>query len=147
MSRKRLDDLEVYGVEALWFQINLKHSKPITVGFIYRNPDETVDWYDKFCEMMDAASLRDQELIILGDFNLDMLKPQSKWTLTFKQYKIEQVIDRPTHILEKTETIIDHIYVSTREHVIESCAPPVGCSDHSSICLTWVKTNVKIPKP
>ena len=40
VSFKRLIRYEDYVVECVWFEVKLKKSSPILVGFIYRNPSE-----------------------------------------------------------------------------------------------------------
>ena len=55
-------------------------------------------------------------------------------------------IDRPTRITTNSETLIDHIYVTTKQNIAEVCSPVCGCSDHLHICITGFKQGVKIPK-
>jgi hypothetical protein len=59
---------------------------------------------------------------------------------------LEQLIDKPTRITNNSKTLIDHIYANTKQHIVEVCSPPCGCSDHNAISLTWFKSRVKIPK-
>lgn len=142
----RLTNFENYGVESLWVEIKLKGSKPIIVGFIYRNPAETVDWKDKFNSLMDDIVLLNQEIIVMGDFNIDFFKPYQSWYDNYSIHGLEQLIDIPTRITENTRTLIDHIYSNCKAHITELCAPPCGCSDHNAVCLTWINKKVKIPK-
>jgi exonuclease III len=147
LTFSRLNSLENFNVETIWIELKFKHSKSLFVGFLYRNPSETVDWYNRFEDMMDAVSLKNKELILLGDFNIDLKLSKPKWTIQYKTYNLEQVIDKPTRITEHSETIIDHIYANTKKHLKEICSPNVGCSDHCAICITWLKKKTKIPKP
>ena len=52
------------------------------IGFVYRNPAETVQWQYRF-NMMDAVVLERKETIILGDFNIDLLIPKSQWAQAY----------------------------------------------------------------
>ena len=61
---KRISYLENLSVESVWIEISFKRSKPVLVGFIYRNPTERVDWIDKFDLMMDAVANDSKETII-----------------------------------------------------------------------------------
>ena len=146
LNCNRLIKFEKYGVESIWIQITMKHSKPLLTGFIYRNPSEKVDWKDSFNTLMDDVSLLCFETILMGDFNIDLLKSNRKWEQIYTIHGLEQLADKPTRITENTSTLIDHIYSNSRQSVIEVCSPPCGCSDHNPICLTWHKNRVKIPK-
>lgn len=146
LNIKRISSLEHFGVESIWIEIGLKHSKPIIAGFVYRNPAEHVDWLDKFNLMMEAATLTTKEIIIMGDFNIDLLKTHASWRLIYEQYCLQQVIDIPTRITATSKTLLDHIYVTNKENIIEICSPVCGRSDHNAVCITWAKKGIKIPK-
>ena len=143
---KKLDTLNLNSTESLWIEITLKHSKPLTVGFIYRNPGEKSDWYDNFDSLLDQITMLNHETIILGDFNIDLMKCKPKWHSIYSLHGFEQLISKPTRITESTETLIDHIYTTEKQNITEICTPPSECSDHNAICLTWYKTRIKIPK-
>ena len=53
---KRIFFLENLQVESVWIEISMKRSKPLLVGFIYRNPSERVEWLDRFNLLMDAVA-------------------------------------------------------------------------------------------
>ena len=74
----RLCYLEDYDIESVWIEVKIKYSKPILIGFVYRNPAEHADWYDRFSSLMDAVLLESKETIIMGDFNIHILNPNSK---------------------------------------------------------------------
>ena len=74
LTYKRLEHLENFSVESVWLEIKLKRNTPIIMSFLYRNPLEKVEWMEKFSSMMDAASLDASEVILMGDFNIDLLK-------------------------------------------------------------------------
>ena len=141
---KRMEQFENHNVESIWLEIYLKNTKPILAGFLYRNPAERVNWRDRFISMMDQVTLESKEIILLGDFNIDLLKPQRPWIQTYESYNLTQLIDQPTRL--KSGTSIDHIYVSTKDRIIETCVPVCGLSDHCPIFITWNKKGVKIPK-
>ena len=123
-----------------------KKSKPITIGFIYRNPCENTSWIKRYHSMMKAVTFEDREAIILGDFNIDLLKAHTNWKSTYKQYCQTQIIKTPTRITTNSQTLIDHIYVTNREHIVEFSSPSFGLSDHNAICVTWAKKGIKTPK-
>lgn len=143
LNYKRLLHLENHNVEYIWIEVYLKHHKPIIIGFLYRNPSETTE----FNSMMDAVIFESKEVILLGDFNINLTLSGTRWSHSYVPYGLEQIIDRPTRITDTTATLIDHIYVNTKSNIKDTCSVQTGCSDHSAICLTWKKKGVKIPKP
>ena len=64
------------------------------IGFVYRNRAETIQWQDRFNMMMDTVILESKETTILGDFNIDLLIPKSKWTQASSVYRLEQLVYR-----------------------------------------------------
>ena len=72
VNLKRASHLEQHNTESIWTEVCLKRSKPILVGFTYRNPSERTDWFDRFTLMMDAVCLEAKEIILLGDFNIKL---------------------------------------------------------------------------
>ena len=143
---KRIESLENYQVESIWIEIHLERTKPILIGFIYRNPAELTDWYDRFTLMMEDASVHSDEIILFGDFNIDLFKVNQRWTLICDSFHLTQLIDKPTRITDKTKTLIDHIYSTSTNNITEVCRPIFGCSDHFPVCLTWSKKGINIPK-
>ena len=142
----RCYQFEKYGVECIWLEVKLKHSAPLLIGFIYRNPDERVDWIDNFSSMIDAVTLQSKEYILLGDFNIDLSKVNDSWLDTISQCNLSQLVKTPTRSTCTSETLIDHIYTTNPEHMSEVCVPPFGCSDHFPVCFTWRKKGIKVPK-
>ena len=144
ITSKRLIHLEKHDVESIWIEISLKKTKPLVLAFIYRHPDELVNWYDKFNDMMEAAPLTEREVILFGDFNINLLKDHLNWADTYQNLGLTQIIDTPTRLAART--LIDHIYVNNTQNIIETCVPHCGCSDHLPLCLTWLKKGTKVPK-
>ena len=145
ITYKRINLLEKYNVESIWIEVSLKKIKPLVLGFIYRHPDELINWYDKFNDMMEAAPLIEREIILFGDFNINLLKDNPNWTELYKNLGLTQLIDTPTRL--SSGTLIDHIYVNKTQNIIEACVPHSGCSDHLPLCITWMKKGTKVPKP
>ena len=51
------------------------------------------------------------DILVLGDFNIDLLKPHSSWDSTITLLGLTQLVKSPTRITQKSATLIDHIYV------------------------------------
>ena len=146
VNYKLLSKFDDYSIECLWIEINLKGSKPLAVGFMYKNSAEHVDWYERFNDMMDSVWNDYGEVLLLGDFNIDLLQKHDNWKNLFESCNLHQLINIPTRVTLRTQTLIDHIYVSNMKHVIEHSVPVYGLSDHYPVCLTWSKKGIKIPR-
>ena len=146
LTHKLLSKFDIYNIECLWVEVNLKGSKPLAIGFMYKNSAEHVNWYDRFNEMMDSVWNDYSEVIILGDFNINLLEKHENWNNLFKSCNLQQLVNTPTRVTLQTQTLIDHIYVSNPQNIIEHSVPVFGLSDHFPVCLTWSKRGIKIPK-
>ena len=80
ISYKHLSHLDQPVVEAVWLEISVAKSSPILVGFCYRNPACRVGCMDVFKEMMDRVSFESKEILLLCDFNIDLIKANPGWT-------------------------------------------------------------------
>ena len=136
-------------IESLWIEVrtSCKSSSSIVIGFLYRHPKCTSKWFDDFCELMDSVWLLGKEILLLGDFNIDLLNVNhSNWQNITRSYNLSQCITRPTRITHSSRTLIDHIYSSNQSSLIEICIPCIGVSDHYATCVTWSKKNFEIPR-
>ena len=105
MNCVRMHDLETHGVESIWLKVSIKNSKPFLIIFVYRNPAECIEWRERYNSLMDDVIIMNHEVILFGDFNIQLLKPKPKWIQTYTMHGLEQLIDRPTSITDQTETL------------------------------------------
>merc|ERR1711917_218271 len=89
---KRRTDLESECVECMWLELKPSMSQAVLVGFVYRNPSAKYSWFDDFVQMMDKVSKENSAIILLGDFNIDLLKPQPAWESTLSLFGLHQLI-------------------------------------------------------
>ena len=73
---RRRPDSECEAVKSVWLEIQTRKSS-ILAGYIYTNPAATFDWYDQFATMMDRAQDCKLNVILLGNFNIDMQKKKN----------------------------------------------------------------------
>ena len=130
----------------MWIELNSKRASPLLLGFVYRNPTKRVDWTDNFIFLMDAVWLESKEIILLGDFNTDLLKPNKSRLQTLEKFHLYQLISTLTRVTATSKTLIDHINVANKLNIIETCVPVFGCSGHVPVCLTLLKKGVKRPQ-
>ena len=90
-------------------------------------------------------------LTTIRDFNINYVindnnfPNNQKWYDCIKFYGLEQVVHKPTRVTDVSSTIIDHIYTTNVEHIIEVNVPICGLSDHYPVCVTR-KLNPKLLK-
>ena len=127
------------GNEILWCKLKMKKSKHL-IGLIYRasytdllKPD--VDGITEMEELIQRTL--DANLMIIGDLNCDTRNAESTQdTKTLmnitEDYKLKQMIEKPTRFCESTATTIDHIWVR-EETLITKAGTCDGLSDHCGI--------------
>ena len=102
---------ECESVESVWLEIQTPKSS-ILIGYVYRNPAATFDWYDQFVTMRDRVQGCKLNVVLLGDFNIDMQKTNPAWDSTISLFGLDNMITSPTRITPHSSTLIDHIYTS-----------------------------------
>ena len=136
-------------IESLWIEVysSCKSSSSFVIGFLYRYPKCISKWFDDFCELMDSVWLLGKEILLLGDFNIDLLNvSHSNWQNITRSYNLSQCTTLPTRITHSSRTLIDHIYSSNPSSLIEICIPCICVSDQYATCVIWSKKNFKIPR-
>ncbi len=105
-------DLQHDDIEAVWEELSFPNSKHFLIFILKRTLVSLVDWYDNFTDMCDRAYLEEKEIIMIGDLNLDFLKPhdvpKNNYNILDK-YHINQLINEPTRVQKNSKTCIDHI--------------------------------------
>ena len=76
-SRRR-DDLELRNVECVWVEILIKN-KPVLIGTFYRPPNSNAPVLSDIETSIDLAHETGiKDIITTGDFNLDLLKQNTR---------------------------------------------------------------------
>ena len=105
----------------IWLEIQLPNSKPFLLCYVYRLPNSPSAWVCNYENVVEKAYSEEKEIIILGDFNIDLLGniPQT-WSSCNEAYTLNQLITEPTRIFQHTSTLIDHIYTTNSEkHLLQ----------------------------
>ena len=63
-------------VDALWGELNVD-SKKILISVIYRPPSKGSFYFDDILDMIEKASNKELDMILLGDFNYDYVVNES----------------------------------------------------------------------
>ena len=138
LKADRITSLEDNTLETLWLQINpYKSKRPILVGAIYRPPSTTADTDTKLELNIEAAYLRNQEMYILGDFNINYLD-----TATYKKHRLvkalkslslSQAVETVTR--PKSSSCLDHVYTTHPTFIANISVPNIGLADHLPVFI------------
>ena len=129
----------------------MKTKQSFLLGTLYRA--EYTEILDDEEESILEESIRKateitNNVIVTGDFNIDMLDPSDKKTQsledTFKGYGLKRYIAKPTRInkISKRLTIIDHVWSTPESNLIKTSGTFMGISDHMGIYMK-VNRNTK----
>lgn len=78
----------------------------------YRPPNSPSKRFDQIIQMLETASCQWDEIIVTGDFNINVLGPANancKLTKIFRDAGMKQLISTPTRESKGTATLIDHL--------------------------------------
>ena len=120
---KRRADLESRNIESIWIELTNNH-KRILFGLFYRPPNSDSNYLsdieDSKALAVDSPGISD--IIITGDFNLNVLNPQTarKIDSVCTQFSLYQSICEPTHFTENSSSLIDILLVNNKTHLIVS---------------------------
>lgn len=59
----------------MWFEIKPCHKRSFLLCFVYRKPSELVEWIDKFEFELNNAISFNSDIVLTGDFNMNLLPP------------------------------------------------------------------------
>ena len=99
----------------LWVEVTVNHKK-IAIGTLYKAPKiPCKTFYDAYNSLVYIFS-KYEDPVLLGDFNVNMLDKES---LDYKKlndaliepFDFKQIINKPTRITDKSQTLIDLILV------------------------------------
>ncbi len=84
-------------------------------------PIEAFNEYEQCIQKMDSEN---KEIICIGDFNCGWLQPDKVETQRLshlaRMYQLDQMIDEPTRVPERSRTQIDLIFSNRPEIIIKS---------------------------
>ena len=78
ISVKERKDFSVNILETLWLEVHLSKSKPFLISIVYRPPNSPQSWVDAFKSEFELAFFANKEIILMGDFYIDLKKNNNK---------------------------------------------------------------------
>ena len=135
INAKRRFDLETNSIECIWLEITVGKSKPFLVGNMYRPPNSKVEFVDRFESFIDNVSSEGKEIILMGDFNKNLLNEHKdkEWENFTTSLGLSQLVCNPTRVTENSSTLIDHIYTNCDENITHVHVCKISISDHYAI--------------
>ena len=111
-SRRR-NDLELPNLECIWVEVSIQNKKQL-IGTFYRPPSSANAILSSTEDSIGLAfDSNIQNILMTGDFNLDILKDNSNRKIRdlCQQFNFEQLINEPAHFTENSSSLIDLIIV------------------------------------
>ena len=139
-------------------------SKPVTIGIFYRPPNQA-NFMELIVKSFSLLNLKDNELYLLGDFNIDLLQNGNyilnrkgmavcqgavhtlinKYQELCQIFSLKQLIACPTRVTCNT-SLTDHILTTSSEKIFQSGIIDCGVSDHQLIFCTRKVKRAKFNK-
>ncbi|XP_030849505.1 uncharacterized protein LOC105444942 [Strongylocentrotus purpuratus] len=101
------------GMEIQSIILHPVNSSPFHLVTVYRNPKSSlVEFSDRFSLLLRSVGATEIPAIIVGDFNLNLLKDQHSMAVQheLQHYGFQQCITKPTHV---SGSLLDHVYSNT----------------------------------
>ena len=145
-------DLQSEILENLIVEITKPRSKSILVSIWYKPPDSPVSLFTEFETMIGALDAENLEFFLLGDLNVDFtpsIKSPNKSTLVelFDIYGLSQIIEEPTRITEKSNTMID-LCLTNILSTVDSGVIHLSISEHSMVYIVrkahYFRTGIRV---
>ena len=133
MYYRQRHELEILGLKNIWIELSFKH-KRVQFGLFYRPPNTDQLYYNSLEDAIHLAiDTGIDDVIIIGDLNLNMSNPQSarKIQSLSEQFSLRQRISEPTHFDEHSSSLIDILLLTKPNHLILSS---VGDPFYNKMC-------------
>ena len=138
----------------------MPHTKPITIGIIYRSPNQS-KFLDIFEENLPKLNSSYHAIYFLGHFSINLSEngkcvfdksfsnnknldsSTKKYHEQCTLFGLEQLIKHPTRVTCNGSSILDHDLASFPDRVSQSGVIDVGISDHQLIYCTRKIARIK----
>ena len=104
--------------------------KSLTIFCAYRPPSSSALWLNVFHAVLSQLSVVYHSVLMLDDFNFDLLKSSEFCDDMYQSWNLKQLICSPTRITNFTSKLIDHICISESVNVCASGTTNLHLADH-----------------
>ena len=152
--------LENSELEAIWIKLHTNKTSSV-IGLVYRAPNDA-GFFDEFSKQLERCWLKYKNLIIIGDFNVNLLHQgantenellnnetnsiTNKFQSILSQFELSVVNNEPTRVTKTSSTLIDLVITNRPRWVINSKVLDIGISDHKLVTST-LSLKVTRPRP
>jgi exonuclease III len=139
--------------ESLFIRIPQQKSASLMLGVIYRPPGQPLQLFnEEFSQLLSALTETKKEIILLGDFNINLLKygdhlHTNNFLDTISSFHFLPAILQPTRITTTTSTLIDNIFTNIWPKIVHSSIIVTDISDHLPIIVWFDNQPVISDKP
>ena len=136
--------------ESLFIE-SVMHDHKIIIGVIYKPPESNTDiCVAHFSDLMGIISKERKQCILMGDFNLDLIKVdthnQTKdFVHSLYTNAFYPTISKPTRVTDHSATLLDNIITNITGYCIKSGVLYNDISDHFPV-FNLIQINSKITK-
>lgn len=132
-------------LEFLFLKLRVSKTN-LGIGVFYRPPQTNLNHFlNDFDNILSTVCTIVDELICLGDFNVNFLNFNNPISVCFESYNLIQLINEPTRITGRTSTLLDPIFVSNNELVNSFGTFSVeNLSDHNMVFCDLKLDEVRI---
>lgn len=131
------------GVEETWVQVQCRKLPSFIIGVIYRHPNSSFETFRYVSDVFHKALSKGKTLFILGDLNDDLLGGYGKLSEIINNHGLNQVIDGPTRVTERSKTLLDVLITNNDSIIMTHDVFKAHISDHDIIRAT---INLSRPK-
>ena len=129
-------DLDSRYMEILWSEVIANNNNKLLIGVIYRPPNSKAEYWDNFLYNLQQALDLNIPILLLGDFNVNMLSNQSRqFKLLLQRLNLTNLINNATNFTTNTGTCIDLILTNNTSLIQNQYTTAPFCSSRSVISV------------
>ena len=139
--------------QVLWAEFSFEKKKNVICGIFYRQHNSPEIFQSYFDETIEKRASSGKHIVIMGDFNIDLLKCASSsyshdFLTSLQSCSLVPTIDKPTRVRSTSATLIDNIFINNPDQVVVSGNIISDISDHfSQFCiLKSMRDKIQIKK-
>ena len=109
--------------QVLWAKFSFVNKKNVICGIFYRQHNSPEIFQSYFDETIEKLASSGKHIVIMGDFNIDLLKCASSsyshdFLSSLQRCFLFPTIDKPTRVRFTSATLIDNIFINNPDHVV-----------------------------